>query len=401
MPPARPFWAVLLTLALASPSWAQAQPMQPKYPSEVGGKTESQWRDLLTHPDPSIREEAIRAIILFGPMTGDSLKALLSRLVDCDASPRTAAVIVLGFCELHKDDHHLVVEALAKRLDYSDDINKREPQGVTRLHAALSLGRFGDEAKAAIPALALSTRDPSSFEIRRAAVRSLAGASYVKGGPPDVRGFHAIAGVISFSDKNLETSAAVKLEAIIALGSLGKCNNQDIQRETERSLLLIARGSDPVLKIWATVSLMMMVDRPDEKLIADIGTMTKANQKELRVRLNAIRAIGVMGSAAKNLMPELMDALNDPEQAVIIQACQSVGAMGKDGKKAVPKLITLLKHEEPLIVYQACAALAGLGKEASEALPALKELSEREGVFKPIKEAAKMTIEQINKPAKP
>jgi HEAT repeat protein len=362
MPSAGSLRAILITLALLAPSFAQAQqPEQPKYPTEVGGKSLSQWLVLLKDNDPSVREDAIRAVVLFGPVTGDTLSIMLERLVDFDAGPRSTAVTAFCICDLKKEDFKYVVEALTKRLNYNPDDRNREPQAAIRLLAALALSRFGEDARSAIPALVDSTRDPSSFEIRRAAVRAITSASYVKGGPADIRGYAAV--VERLGDK--EPAAAVRMEAIVCLGYLGKCSDQKLQQAVEQRLIAIARGSDRVMGIMATVSLMM-IEHPVEQLIADVGKDVK--HKDLSVRLTAIRAVGIMGSRAKQFVPDLIAGLSD---------------------------------KEPMVIFQCCMSLAAMGKEGMPAVAALKELSERKDTDERLKQAAKFALEQINKPAKP
>jgi HEAT repeat protein len=377
MPPAGPFRAVLLTLALAALSSAQArpedpQPPAPKYPTEVGGKKLYDWVQTLRDQDPSVREEAVRAIILFGPVTGDALNGLIERAgSDPDAAPRTAAVIALGICELDKADHTRVVDALAKRLNNVPDTPGYEPQGVIRLHAALGLCRFGEDSRAAIPALVKATEDRSSFAIRAAAVRALSGAGYVKGGPADLRAYQAAARALK------DQSANVRMEAIIALGYMGKCSDANLQATAENLLLNIARDareSNMAMAIWATVSLMM-IDRPNDDLIAAIGRHTRS--PDFHTRLTAVKAVGVMGPKAKQFVPELIKALNDKEPIVAFQAVLSLGAMGKDGAAAVPALKEIAERKD----------------ESDD--PIIQDRNLR------MKLAAKAAIEQITKPAKP
>ena len=107
------------------------------------------------------------ALVAFGPVATVAVPAIVDRCLDTDSSPRVKAVIALSLLDIQDKDRPKVIEALNKRLEDND------PQSVVRDHAAVALSRFGEEAKAAIPGLVKATADPSSFEIRRAAISAL------------------------------------------------------------------------------------------------------------------------------------------------------------------------------------------------------------------------------------
>src|ERR1022692_2054186 len=89
--------AAALALLLPSAGLLAADPpgssltTTPPLITMVGDKKLIDWINDLHHTDPSVREEAIRAIILF-PNTGEAATALMDRLHDPDASPRIKAV---------------------------------------------------------------------------------------------------------------------------------------------------------------------------------------------------------------------------------------------------------------------------------------------------------------------
>ena len=138
-----------LVLALAAASVGAADPVTtpstiatPPAVSEVGGKTLAQWIRDLERPDPSDREEAVRAITLFGPAASEAVPELVKRLHDSDASPRCKAVIALGFIKINDKDRPRVVEALGAAV-------AEDSQAMVRYAAAVSLGELGADAKGA------------------------------------------------------------------------------------------------------------------------------------------------------------------------------------------------------------------------------------------------------------
>ncbi len=118
---------------------------------------------------------------------------------------------------------------------------------------------------------------------------------------------------------------------------------------------------------------MMALDKLDD---ADIDYLTKASKPgELdRYRLQAIAALGVVGTKEKKVVPILVDYLSETASPyIVIAACQALGAVGDPGAKAVKGLIDVSKDEkldEP-IRFQAIYALASIGAKDKSAIPPL------------------------------
>jgi HEAT repeat protein len=400
--PCRPLRVAGLLLTLAVPLSAQPPtplrpPMTPEYPSEFEGKTLSQWMADLKHEDPGIREEAIRAVVVFGPAGPDLVSALIVRCKDGDASPRVRAVQALGILELQKkEDIPRVVEALALRV-----VNDSEH--VVRFQAAASLSRYPEHLKPVIPSLVRGTEMGGCWDARRLCVILLAHAGRVEKGPADPRAVLALTNALI-----RENSVAVRLEAIQGLGYLGKTNDQPVQLRAENELQKLAAGRDRVLSIWALVTLMEL-DHPSEPIIQGIVKQLKA--PEFRIRIQAARALGVIGPRARKAVPDLIDMLDDKEESAVQAACMALSYIGRTDRPnevcaaaaAIPKLTDLLQDKNPNKAYAACIALANLGAAANPALPKLKALSESKDKEVPeeLKEVAKWAMETIQKPPKP
>jgi hypothetical protein len=104
--------AALCSPLLALPLRARPDDEIPKYPAgytespaEIGGKTFKQWLSELSHPDPSVRAEAIMVMPYFR-LRGEEAVPKLAHIAtnDKDASPRAKAVLVLGMMGVRAGD---------------------------------------------------------------------------------------------------------------------------------------------------------------------------------------------------------------------------------------------------------------------------------------------------------
>jgi HEAT repeat protein len=314
--------ALLASLLLAASSAGQTRP--PSYPpSEIDGKTLSQWVSELKNNDPSVREEAIRAVVAFGPPDSPTVTALIDRLLDRDGAPRARAVQAFAVVNLAPHDVPRVVEALGKRVNV-----ETEPQSAVRYQAAQALYRFGEEARPAIKDLVKATEDQATYDIRRVACATLGLAGRNKDGS-DPRAARALIGCIK------DPAFGVRMEAIIGLGALGRVSDPAVQAIAVKDLVLLSNDRDTVTAIWATVSLMAL-DKPSDTHIARIARLLKS--PDVRVRGHAGRALGVMAGRAKAHVPDLCEALRDKEPSVVASACWALARMGADARNAVPFL---------------------------------------------------------------
>lgn len=326
-------------------------PTERSGPSEIGGKTLSQWILETKSADAGVRENAVRTIILFGPAAVTAAPALIDRLSDTDVSLRTNAAIALTGIDVSDDDTPKAITALAKRV--TDD-----PQAIVRYHAAVALGTFGQDARPAVPQLISASRDNTSWEIRKAAVYALGktGAGD-KDDPPDMRVANALIQVLG-----AEHTALVRLEAVMGLGSLGRPAKGSPERiAIEAALRKAVADRDRTVQIWAVVGLMAINDEVPELHLLAIAKLLKS--PELVNRAHAARALGTIGEKAQSRVPDLVDMLNDKQREGILAALW---------------------------------ALASMKGSAHKALPAIKELSQRKEADEEVKQAALFTIEIIN-----
>ena len=84
----------------------------------------------------------------------------------------------------------------------------------------------------------------------------------------------------------------------------------------------------------------------------------------MRVRVNAARAIAIMGKDAKAVIKDLIEALADKEPDVLVWVCIALGEMREAGQEAVPKLEGLIDHQDPRVKQAAADAIGKIKAKA-------------------------------------
>ena len=325
-----------LALALLLPTSGVLRAADPSSSSissidRVGDKKLSQWIADLKNPDPSAREEAIRAITFFGPAAAEAVPALLDRLHDSDASPRAKAIVALSLIKINEADRSRVVAALGEKV-------QTDGQAMVRYNAAVALGMLGKDIKGALPGLLHGMEDQTSWEIRRASIAAISEAGANKGGPNPVV---TRALLTSLDDR----AAQVRLEAVVCLGEMGRPEDGPLLDHTLKALKNMTNDKDKTVGIWARLSLMALMDKVDD---VDMDFLTKCVKVgELsRVRIQAVRALGTVGTKAKTVVPLLVDLLMDKDPAVAGNACIALGGIRDPGPNAVKGLTALSVNKE-------------------------------------------------------
>lgn len=336
-------------------------------PSDIEGKTLSQWLTELKHTDPSNREYAIRIIPLFGPATTEVVGALLDRCNERDPSLRVRAIMSFQYIDVPKQDTTRIVEVLARHA-------KDDTQLVVRYQAVISLLRFGDAAKAGMDAFIVGAsyeNSASAFEMRHACVSGIITVGRSQNGPPDVRATCALLSAIK------DPAARVRQEAAMGLGSMGKPTDPQVLQAVEAVLHRAAGGPtggdrDMIVRIWANVGLAIL-EKPTDAEVKVIANATI--NTDPKVRFQAARAIGILGSKLD----------------------------GKLTKAAAAPLVDLARGKEPLEICMACWALSELNDPGAEALKTLVDLKADDSVDKSgtVKAAAEEALKKIKQAGQP
>jgi HEAT repeat protein len=316
----------------------------PSSPSEIEGKTFEEWKTELKHEDPSVREKAIRALVLFGHEASRVVPDLVVMVsTERDASPRLRAVIALTVLEIAEKDRPKVIEALNGRLE---DIPYPEPQGIVKYHAALALTRFGDEAKAAIPGLVKAIGEPSSFDTRRVAIVALRKIARDHKNGPDARATNALLGrlAIDGAGKPIEPAMEVRIEAMIGLGVMGRPADKALFTKVETTLEAYKNSSNELLSIWAWYGLIAHEKTTEEKGLD--GICKHAASRKVMTRVHTATALGTIGPKAKSHVGCLIKMLEDRDGEVFVAACTALASIGEPGEKARKALNDLAEAKD-------------------------------------------------------
>ena len=343
--------AALATAQLDKPKANEKGPDMEK-PKELsrgsvfGGKNLDQWMKDLKSKDPSVRENAIATLKLYGYVAREAIPDLIHLSKDKDVSVRVNAVIAIGMIGLDDQNQQEGVAALVRALGDS--------QAIIRYQAAVGLSRLGAQAKGAIPHLtsALGSDFSSSghsWEIRRAAAAALGNVAQDKENGPDARA--ALALTRAFTD----VSAQVRLEAVLSTIVLGPPAKAADKATVQRALVLTLKDSNKHVAIWGHMAQMRMEKVSDEHLAA-IAKYLKND--EISVRAHVGRALGTIGRDARSRLPELIDALQveqEPEAIYwIVWAIMNVEGATPRAMSAVSQL---LQHKDKEVRKMAEIAL--------------------------------------------
>jgi HEAT repeat protein len=326
---------------------------------ELGGKKLRQWIAEIRHNDPGVRENAIRAVALFGKEGRRAGKALISELRDADPSLRSNAAIAIATVGLDADDVDEGVKGLGRLV-------QTDSQASVRVQAALALVTFGAHARPAVPQLAAVFRDSSaSWEVRRAAAIALGSVAFDPKDGPHPEAINALTSAV-----RRDVCTKVRLHALTALILLGKgpapvegdsdklaLRKAQVEAlRTEKTVLDTAvKDPDKLVSLWARVALMR-IDKVTEAHLIQIGLLLRS--ADLPLRINAAQALGAIGSEAKSQVPNLIAALKDSEPEAAAAAALALGGMGDDAHIAIPSLKDLAEGKNEVVKAAAKEAIA-------------------------------------------
>lgn len=297
--------------------------------TELQGRSMSSWLGDLKHSDPSVREQAISVLPLFGEAIGshETISLLLERCYDSDASPRIRAVQLINSMEIKPTDVHRVVQMLINKI-------KEDPQSQIKYYAALGLPRFGQDAKEAIPALIDLSGSKVTFDLRRAAVAALTVIARDPSKGPDPR---AVAAMINLATRNHDPAVAVRMEVAKGLGVLGKVNDPKLEPLAKGAVQSLMRDKDLRVVVWATVS-SMALDKAEPAKIQTVANYLRST--DVSVRQHAALALAAMGPHNKSELNKLFAALHDKDHGVAVNALAAILASEEKG----PDVIGALKE---------------------------------------------------------
>jgi HEAT repeat protein len=301
---------------------------------KIDGKTLSQWEREITDRDPSTRQIAMLAVVQFGPAGRQAAHELISELGDRDPGLRAHAAYALGMVGMDGHDGPSGLRALADRLSDS--------QAIVRYRAATALGNFGHAAQEALLPLWRAYRDPqSAWEVRKAAVYALGNIGVSPdNGPPN----RQVSGWLREAALR-DPCAQIRSDAVAYLVSFGKPGDQELHI-TRQAFKALLNDKDKTVAIWARVGLCKF-DKKSETYVRYIADLLKSPETDMRVQ--AGRALGIIGPDAESSTMALADACQDTDVRVVLTAMAALKSIGTAAIEALDTLYPLAESPNEAI----------------------------------------------------
>ena len=324
--------SLLALMLIGASSWAQESGGKKDLAPKIPIKSLKSWIIDLKDKDASVRDIALSAIPNYGSSTSEAIPAVIDRCLDPDAGVRVKAVMALSVLEILDKDIPRTVDALAKRA-------QEDPQAQVRYLAINALQRFDPvDARRTIVALVEASKYPNSYEVRRIALIALVKFGMDKTTGPDTKAVAAALAALK------DPAIPVRYSAITAIALLGKPNNPVVSAGVEKALTELANGTDKIFAIWAKVGLANQDVLSTATHVKFISQMLK--QSDLQVKLEAMRAISVIGALAKPTVPDLIDLLEDKDNFVVFNACLTLGSLNVEAREAKDPLTKLIAKKD-------------------------------------------------------
>jgi HEAT repeat protein len=374
--------ATAMLLLAPCVAWSKPPDPDPIYPSG-GTKRVSDWvRILRSDPDVAQRKRALLVMKLIGPKPRAVIPALCSVLAsDKDVEMRAGAAAQLGqfYPEANKAliDMREAAEALKEALAGE----KKDADDSVREAAASSLGQMGQDAHNAVPALIEALKDKPSIQITAAdAIDHL--AKDADDNP--TRDSNAAEAMLELL-KNPAAAALARCSAATFLGRLnvdggltalievlGAEKSEPRLRKTIADV--IGRYKEDGADAVPALAKALKDDNVDVRIaagsaLARVGSRALDALPQLRealkdkdpvVRIRAIDVIARLGADAVVALKDLIDCLEKERGAENrVAAIRAIGLMGPAAKDAIP-IITKCSCDSNGAVK--AAAVDALGK---------------------------------------
>ena len=278
-----------------------------------------------------------------------------------------------------------------------------------RIRAARLLREFSPSAESSIRAL-LEVTDDESPRVRAEAALSL-GKIAATTPPPCIHN-----PTVSLLKLVRDKDPFVRAAACESLGHLGATTPEVLAtlgeglRDSDRSVVLHAAKSLWLLKRDATALvpvLTPLLDTPEcwraAYLLGEIGTHAAPAIPALARLLSEERvprpfrtppssafALGKIGTAA---LPELLVLLENSDVRIRMNALMALGFMGANGKEAIPQLLTHLHDLDSEVRHTTALTLASIGAEPDQIISPLSDCLRAEDIY--MRSAAAAVLRKI------
>jgi len=259
-----------------------------------------------------IREQFIDALIAMGPGGKPALPTLLPLALD-KTQPSTQRIRFIAAIS--------AADPASKEVTNTLISTASEEEPTIRVASASALGKLDPLVPEALAKLVFLAKSDNNTNARRAAIRSMAMAA--KRATPARAEMEAIA---TGPQPGLALWAKVGLAAMD--GEIAKASPAVRAALTDK---------DPSARSSAAETLLFIGPTPADlpvliKLLRDVGSST---------RTASARCIGILGTSAKEAVPQLLPLLNDGDGEVRIAAAEALGNIGVANLTVTERLKTL------------------------------------------------------------
>jgi HEAT repeat protein len=301
---------------------------------------------------------------------------------------------------------------------------KAPPNPFARTQILFALGQIGPDAKAALPELLELIKEQNDLNLRMAALNALkamradskevvtAMIAVLKEPAPNPILHHSAMDVLGQCGKEGKEAIPALLEGLkngdgyYRLRAADALTKIDPDQAKEKATPVLEQlAPQPVYFRARAMAVLIGLD-PDNRKAWDALHEALKDREEFN-RVQALDALGQMGSAAKKELPLVKDALKDSAPNVRVQAALALWRIDKQTDEAVAALVAIVKQKDlPNQRAQAANILATLGADAKKAVPDLlearkdRDLSLRNAATEAIKKIDPEAFAKIGLPEK-
>ncbi len=352
--------------------------------------------ELLNSASVDTRELAIQRLSELGPKADDALPKLRELLVNADSRTKLKAAEAIWRISGHAEE---AAASLAKLIRDDDEVGpyaelqfelmgpvaftafeaievlSKDPRDTVRETATKILGSFGPQHRLATQAHLLARLDDASPHVRIAACEALLRID----GPLDVA-LETLNGVLTQSTESVPNPAkdspaeslvvstltaigqfrGEAVDAVIPLSIQLNSGNVKIRLQAAKALGQIGPGAEQAIPLLSNA-------------IRDTETFVPMFHYVDSLADNAAEALGSIGSAAVSV---LLDALKDPDPMAVVRslAARELGRIPEAAPQSTEPLIKSLSDPNVSVRVEAIKAIGQLGKGANLAAPELTRL---------------------------
>jgi HEAT repeat protein/serine phosphatase RsbU (regulator of sigma subunit) len=310
--------------------------------------------ELLYHDNATVRQSAIDTLVKAGPKAVEELARVL---LDKKARPEPVYHAAVGLGRMGQEARRAVKE-LSQALNTNGDVGVQQA-------AAEALGKIGPASRDAVPALRQALSGTRAVSVQQAAAGALGRIGPEAGG------------AVKELTQALNTNRAVGVQqaAAKALGTIGPAS-----RDAVPALRQALSGTSAVFVQQAAAEALGRIGPDAQEVVPELAQALKGDRNSF-VRRSAAVALGQIGRRPNDAVAPLVACLEDRAADLSVReaAADALGRFGPDASKAVKALLEALKDDRTgftrLSVRKAAARALGLiGTSDKKVVLALAEL---------------------------